>query len=212
MVFHSREDAGWLLGEHLKENHVQGDIVLGLPRGGVVVAAEVARILQLPLDVLVVRKIGHPRHREFAVGALAEGDVVLLDQAAIEAAHVARRELNEVLGEEKERLREYQLKFGRTTSPLLGGKSVILVDDGLATGATAEAAVLSARHRAAGRIILAVPVASTSAYNRLKREADEVIALEVDPDFDAVGRYYEHFSQTTDEEVLDLLETARHRA
>ena len=201
-----------MLGEHLRENHVRADVVLGLPRGGVVVAAEVARILQLPLDVTVVRKIGHPRHREFAVGALAEGDVVLLDQAAIEATHVARRELDAVLAEEKERLGEYQLKFGRTTSLALSDKCVVVVDDGLATGATAEAAVLSARQRAAGRIILAVPVASTSACDRLERVADEVIALEVDPDFDAVGRYYQHFSQTTDEEVIELLERARHRA
>ena len=205
MTFLSREDAGRRLGHHLQENRVQADLVLGLPRGGVVVAAEVAQLLQLPLDVIVVRKIGHPRHREFAVGALAEGDVVLLDQKAIEMTHVVRHELDEVIAEEKERLQEYQLKFERDASPQLAGKRVFVVDDGLATGATAEAAVLSARKRAADKVMVAVPVASDGAHARLSRVADQMIALLVDPGFDAVGRYYEHFSQTTDEEVLELL-------
>src|SRR2546426_1768626 len=205
MVFASREDAGRKLGLYLQERRVEGDLVLGLPRGGVVVAAGVAQILHLPLDVIVVRKVGHPRHREFAVGALAEGDVVVLDQAAIEGTHVMRRELDDVIAEEKERLHEYQLKFGRRTALALTDKSVLLVDDGLATGATAEAAVVSARKRGARNVLVTVPVASDSACARLSRVANEVLALSVDPEFDAVGRYYERFTQTSDEEVMELL-------
>jgi putative phosphoribosyl transferase len=189
----------------LQENQIQADLVLGLPRGGVVVAAKVAELLQCPLDVVVVRKIGHPRHREFAVGALAEGGVVVLDEAAIESTHVAQLELDEVIAEENKRLQEYQLKFRPNGAPDLLGKTVVLVDDGLATGATMEAAVASARKRAAGKVIVAVPVTSESAFQRLNRAADQVITLLVDPSFTAVGRYYEHFSQTTDEEVMALL-------
>jgi len=209
MMFLSREDAGRKLAHALLEQQLQADLVLGLPRGGVVVAAEVARLLHLPLDVIIVRKIGHPRHREFAVGALAEGEVVVLDQRAIEATHVVDRELNAIIAEEKQRLQEYQLKFERNTSPQLTGKRVIIADDGLATGATTEAAVLFAKQRAAAKVLVAVPVASDTAVNRIRRVADQVISLLVDPAFDAVGRYYEHFSQTTDEEVLELLKKGR---
>jgi putative phosphoribosyl transferase len=205
MMFLSREDAGRKLGRHLKERGVQADLVLGLPRGGVVVAAEVARALHLPLDVLIVRKIGHPLHREFAVGALAENGVVVLDEVVIGANPVIRAELEEIIEEEKERLRSYQARFHPQGTPDLTQKALLLLDDGLATGATTEAAVLSARKQGARRIVVAAPVASANAVERLERVADEVIALRVDPDFDAVGRYYEVFSQTTDQEVLALL-------
>src|SRR5881275_903926 len=140
-MFESREDAGRKLGEYLRQEGIQADLVLGLPRGGVVVAAEVARMLNLPLDVLIVRKIGHPLHREFAVGALAETGVVVLDEAVIERNPLIRGELQEVIEEEKERLRNYQEKFHQQSAPDVSGKSVLLVDDGLATGATTEAAV-----------------------------------------------------------------------
>jgi putative phosphoribosyl transferase len=205
MMFLSREDAGRQLGRYLKEQKVEADLVLGLPRGGVVVAAEVARALQLPLDVLIVRKIGHPLHREFAVGALAEHGVILLDEAVIGSNPFIRNELDEIIDEEKERLRAYQARFHPEGAPDLAGKALVLVDDGLATGATTQAAVLSARKQRPRRIVAATPVASTNAVERLQRTADDVIALWVDPDFDAVGRYYEVFSQTTDEEVLGLL-------
>jgi predicted phosphoribosyltransferase len=212
MLFTSREEAGAKLGQHLLARNVQADVVLGLPRGGVVVAAEIARLLHLPLDVIVVRKIGHPRHREFAVGAFAEGDVVILDTAAIEKTQVLRDELEKVILEEKERLREYQLKFGQQETLEFIDQTVLIVDDGLATGATTEAAVLSAKKRKARKVLVAVPVASDNAYERISRVADEVFTLLVDPDFDAVGRYYRHFSQTTDEEVIELLAANRKRA
>jgi len=205
MVFASREEAGQRLGRHLKDQGIEADLVLGLPRGGVVVAAEVARALRLPLDVLVVRKIGHPLHREFAVGALAEHGVVVLDETVIGRNPLIRAELDQVVEEEQARLRSYQARFHRQPAPDLAGKAVLLVDDGLATGATTEAAVLSVRKQDARSIVVAAPVASSNAVERLARVADDVRVLLVDPDFDAVGRYYEAFSQTTDEEVLELL-------
>ena len=204
-MFASREDAGRKLGHYLLEQDIRPDIVLGLPRGGVVVAAEVANILQVPLDVLIVRKIGHPLHREFAVGALAEPDVVLLDDAVIGHNPIIRMQLKQVITEEQERLQRYGETFHRNGLPNLTNKTVLLVDDGLATGATTEAAVEAVRRKDARLVIVAAPVASTNAVERLSRLADDVRILIVDPDFDAVGRYYESFSQTSDEEVLNLL-------
>jgi predicted phosphoribosyltransferase len=209
MIFASREEAGRKLGHYLSDAGVQADLVLGLPRGGVVVAAEVAHKLHMPLGVLVVRKIGHPSHREFAVGALAENGVVVLDEQVIARNPTVRADLDAVIAEEQERLRRYQAKFHLDANPDLAGKTVLLVDDGLATGATTEAAALSVKKSNARRILIAAPVASKNAVDRLSQVADEVHALCVDPDFDAVGRYYQVFSQTTDEEVQELIKVAR---
>ena len=182
--------------------------MLGVPRGGVVVAAEVARALQRPLDALIIRKIGHPWQREFAVGALAEPDVIIFDGTFKWDNPFARAEVDKVIAEEKERLRKYRLQFHRNSPPALEGKIILLVDDGLATGATAEAAVVSARRQKARRIIIAAPVASTHAVERLRRVADEVAVLFEDAGFGAVGQYYDEFSQTGDDEVLALLREA----
>jgi putative phosphoribosyl transferase len=206
MTFLSREEAGRELGRRLLEQGVKADVVVGLPRGGVVVAAEVAKILQCPLEVLVVRKIGHPRQREFAVGALAEPDVVLLDKTIPDDAQIPGGELQAVITEETERLQNYQAKFHHAGAGSLAGKIVLIVDDGVATGATTEAAVVSARRQKASRIIVTAPVASTHAMDRLKSAGAEVIALVADPDFGAVGQYYGSFPQTTDEEVLALID------
>jgi len=210
MVFGTRQEAGRKLGRRLQELAVEADLVAGLPRGGVVVAAEVADILQCPLEALVVRKVGHPWHREFAVGALAEPGVLILDKDAIEAAPVNSGELEAVIEEEKARLRDYSFKFrqGRNNNNYAGSR-VLLVDDGLATGATAEAAVYSAREKKARHITVAVPVASAVACQRLVRVADMVVTLVTDPDFVAVGQYFKRFSPTTDEEVLALLDRQR---
>jgi predicted phosphoribosyltransferase len=209
MRFASRADAGRQLGQHLRKQGVEADIVLGLPRGGVVVAAGVARALQRPLDVLIVRKIGHPWQREFAVGALAEPDVVIFDRTIKWKNPLARAELDGVIAEEKERLQEYRLQFHHGDAPALEGKIVLLVDDGLATGATAEAAVLSAKQQKASRVIIAAPVASTHAVERLRRVANEVLVLLEDAGFGAVGQYYDEFSQTSDDEVMTLLRAAK---
>lgn len=209
MTFASRNEAGEHLGRYLAEHEVRADLVLGLPRGGVIVAAGVAHHLQCPLDVLVVRKIGHPAHREFAVGALAEDGTVVLDEAVIERTGVSRGALQQVLAEETARLDQYARLFLRPHRPSLDGRVVLIVDDGLATGATTEAAVRSARNRGAARILVAAPVASDNAVQRLERSADAVLALVVDPNFDAVGRYYRSFPQTTDEEVCAILAGSR---
>lgn len=195
-----------MLGRRLLELGVGADVVCGLPRGGVVVAAEVARVLQCPLEVLVVRKIGHPLHREFAVGALAEGDVLLLDEKNIGSSRSVRAQLVDIIREEKERLSQYQRKFHQDSNVDFRNRTVLLVDDGLATGATMEAAVLSAQRRGARKTIVAVPVTSNSAVQRLKNLAGEVFALIVDPHFEAVGADHTTFPQTTDEEVLNLLQ------
>jgi putative phosphoribosyl transferase len=205
MSFASRQDAGRKLGLRLRELGFEVDLVAGLPRGGVIVAAEVADMLQHPLTVVVVRKIGHPWHREFAIGALAEEDVLILDQHAIASAPPAAAELEAVIAEEKARLREYCLKFQVEQKADFAGRRVVLVDDGLATGATAEAAVQAVRKRQARHITMAAPVASTDAWERLARRADRVVTCLTDRGFNAVGQYYKQFSQTTDEEVLALL-------
>src|SRR6267142_2576181 len=132
-MFTSREDAGRKLGEQLRAAGVHADLVLGLPRGGVVVAAEVVQMLEAPLEVLIVRKIGHPLHREFAVGALAEDGIVLFDESASRYDANLRGGLQEIVEEEKERMRAYQAKFHLDGMPVLAGKTVLLVDDGLAT-------------------------------------------------------------------------------
>ncbi|HEX4266235.1 MAG TPA: phosphoribosyltransferase family protein [Verrucomicrobiae bacterium] len=205
MSFASRQDAGQKLGRLLQNEGVEADVVVGLPRGGVVVAAEVSHLLHLPLETLVVRKIGHPLHREFAVGALAENDIVLLDDKTIGSNEMTRAKLQEVIAEEKERLWQYQLKFHHPRKFDFSGKAVVLVDDGLATGATMEAAVLSAKKQGPRKVVVAVPVASTTAVLKLEHVADSVFVLITDPGFEAVGAYYERFPQTSDDEVLDLL-------
>lgn len=212
MSFASRQDAGQQLGQHLVNEGVHADIVVGLPRGGVVVAAEVAHVLHARLDVLVVRKIGHPLHREFAVGALAENDVVLLDEHALGSNETARVKVSDVIREEQDRLWEYQGKFRHEHEIDFCNKAVLIVDDGLATGRTMEAAVMAARRKGAREVLVAVPVASTTAVEHLERVTNGVFALIIDPGFEAVGAYYESFSQTSDDEVLQLLraEHAQH--
>ena len=205
MTFESREDAGRQLGQDLAARQVSADLVLGLPRGGVIVAAEVARVLQCPLDVLVVRKIGHPLFPEFAVGALGENGVVVLDKAVLNRARLERAALDETIADESRRMHFYQEEFARPDRLSRAGASVIIVDDGLATGATLEAAVLSARKQGVQRIVVAVPVASTRGAARISKICDEFHSLVIDSTFQAVGQFYNCFNQTTDEEVQAIL-------
>ena len=205
MTFQSREDAGNRLGQYLAERHVCPDWVLGLPRGGVVVAAQVAKILYRPLGTIAVRKIGHPRHREYAVGAIAESGVVRLDDDAMAQAKIDPDGLQSVITEEMNRLQAAQKTFHPAGKPDLDGRTVLIIDDGLATGATAEAAVLSARKQSARQVEVAVPVSSESAAERLERVADGFFALVIDHGFAAVGQYYDSFPQVSDEAVLALL-------
>jgi len=205
VTFQSREEAGDRLGKNLAGKNVRPDLVLGLPRGGVVVAAQVAGLLGCPLGVLVVRKIGHPRHREYAVGALAEDGVVRLDEDGLAQSRADPESLEKVIAEETTRLHAAEKLFHSGTSPNLEGKSVMIVDDGLATGATAEAAVFSARKQMARQVMVAAPVASVSAAARMEQTADGFHALVIDPGFAAVGQYYDSFPQVSDDAVLALL-------
>lgn len=209
LMFASRDDAGRKLGRWLEDQGVKADLVLGLPRGGVVVAVAVAERLGLPLDVLIVRKIGHPAFREFALGALAEDGVIVLDEQA--ARYGEALDLEPVIREEEEKLRTYQARFAHSGKHPIASMDVLLVDDGIATGATTEAAVRSALKQGASSVTVAAPVASERAVERLRAVADDVQVMIVDAKFDAVGRYYDSFPQTTDEEVLEILSGSRNR-
>jgi len=211
--FQDRHDAGRQLAgllEHLRE---EAPLVVGIPRGGVPVAAEVARALDAPLDVALVRKIGAPQNPEFAIGALAEGGVHVLSERVVRALGLSDAELETLIarveGELGERLRRY--RGGREPIELTG-RTVIVVDDGLATGSSALAAVRSLRRRGAGRVILAVPVAAPQSLAALRAEADEVVCVQTPADLWAVGYWYEDFRPTTDEEVTALLAEHSHSA
>jgi putative phosphoribosyl transferase len=208
MIFASRQDAGRRLAHRLLEQGITGDVAVGLPRGGVVVAAEISLALHIPLEVVVVRKIGHPMQREFAVGAISENGVHIIDEHSIGSYPGVRASLQSILAEEQQRLKEYQQQLHPYGQPDLRDKKILLVDDGLATGSTMEAAALAMHKAGASKIIIAVPVASTTAADRLRRVADEIFAVLIDPDFRAVGAYYESFDQTSTEEVLELLAAA----
>jgi predicted phosphoribosyltransferase len=203
--FASRAEAGRRLGRVLADRKLKADLAVGLPRGGVVVAAEVARILKISMDVLVVRKIGHPRHREFAAGALAEGGVTVWDAGALLENPAARPELDAVIAEEAKRLQDQQVRFHPGPRHPLTGLRVLILDDGLATGATMEVAVRSVLSQNVAHVTVAAPVASASACARLEHVADEVVVLVRDENFSAVGCYYLDFAQMTDAEVLALL-------
>lgn len=208
-LFDDRRDAGRRLAATLEGRVGPDALVLGLPRGGVPVAAEVARALGLPLDVMVARKIGAPDHPEFAIGAVAPG-VVVLDEASIAALHVPQEDLDRrVAVENAETDRRFRAYRGTHEMPDVAGREVVLVDDGLATGATARAAVRSLRRAGASRILLAIPVAAEDGIASLREEADEVVAILTPSPFHAVGLWYRDFTPTEDAEVRDALEAAR---
>jgi len=208
LPFHDRAHAGRLLGEALAACREHPDLlVLALPRGGVAVGREVARELQAPLDVHVVRKLGYPGHEEYAMGAIASGGVRVMNplpgaapQPQAVAAVLAR--------EEAELARREQLYRSRRPAIGITGRSVIVVDDGLATGATLQAAVLAVRQQRPRRLVVAVPVGSAQGCQSLQGRATEVICLACPEAFGAVSQWYRHFPQATDEEVRQLLDDA----
>jgi putative phosphoribosyl transferase len=206
MRFANRQEAGRRLANRLEPLRVLDPVVVALPRGGVPVAAEVAHRLDAPLDVLVVRKIGHPRQPEFAVGALGEGDIVILDQRAVADPGVTQAALTATVARERAELeRRVVLYRGNRPQQPVRGRTVIVVDDGLATGASAHAAIEVLRRSGAARVILAVPVAPAEAIAELRRVADDVVCLVTPTDFRAVGRWYDDFGQVGDGEVARLL-------
>ncbi len=206
MVFKDREEAGRRLAERLAPLRDEQPVVLALPRGGVPVAAEVARALGAPLDVIVVRKLGVPFQRELGFGAIGEGGVCILDADLVRRAGLTDRDIASVRADEEQELaRRVQLYRGDWPPIPISGRTVVIIDDGLATGSTAHAAIQVARAHGARRIVLAVPVAPPETVRELGAVADEVICLETPPDFEAVGRWYRNFTQTSDDEVAEAL-------
>ncbi|RIH86656.1 phosphoribosyltransferase [Calidithermus roseus] len=205
--FKDRYEAGRELARSLSRYAHRPDVwVLGLPRGGVPVAYEVARALGAPLDVLIVRKLGVPGHEELAMGAIAPAGVRVVNQELLEQLEIEPQRLEQVERRERAELERRQQAYrGKRPFPDLSGKIVILVDDGLATGASMRAAVLAVRAMNPARIVVAVPVAPPDTCEALLEVADEVKALRQPEPFRAVGLWYEQFPQTSDEEVQDLL-------
>src|SRR6201993_1127314 len=209
-AFANRTEAGRLLGEKLQKYAGRNDvIVLGLPRGGVPVAYEVAQRLGIPLDVFIVRKLGVPGFEELAAGAIASGGVRVLNEDVLRALPNADEIIESVTAKETAELvrREQTYRDGRP-APELRDHVAILVDDGLATGATMRAAVKALREQGAAKIVVAVPVGPPDTCQELAQEADEAICLSTPPFFQAVGQYYEDFSQTSDDDVRELLTKA----
>jgi putative phosphoribosyl transferase len=208
--YRNRREAGQRLAQHLLRYANRPDvIVLGLPRGGIPVAYEIARALHVRLDVYVVRKLGVPWHPELAMGAIADG-VRVVDEGLIRYAGVSAADLERVTATERAELERRELRYrGNRAFPSVRDQTVILVDDGLATGATMRAAVTALRAVNPDRIIVAVPVAAAETCDAFREIADEIVCAETPEEFGAVGFWYENFSQTTDEEVFELLEEAR---
>jgi putative phosphoribosyl transferase len=214
-MFEDRADAGRQLADLLAampDDRLPRDmlVVLGLPRGGVPVAFEIADTLHAPLDVIVVRKLGVPSHPELAMGAIGEGDVRIVNHDVVRRAGVAASEFTTVEERERTELARRAARFrGSRERVSLTGSTALVVDDGIATGSTAQAACRVARAQGAARVILAAPVAPPGAIAELRRVADEAIVLDNPDSFFAIGQFYDNFTQTSDEEVVRLLDRAR---
>lgn len=209
-LFRDRREAGRALAGKLRGHaNRPGSVVLALPRGGVPVGFEVARELHAPLDVFVVRKLGLPGHEELAIGALATGGVRVINHDLVRTLRLPETVVEAVTARERGELERRERLYRGDRPPLdVGGRTVILVDDGVATGSSMRAAVVALRQRRPERIVVAVPVGPPETCAALREEADEVICADTPVDFDAVGQSYDDFSQTTDAEVKELLERA----
>jgi putative phosphoribosyl transferase len=205
--FRDRRQAGQLLAQQLLHYKSQGDvIVLALPRGGVPVAYEIAQSLQVPLDVFVVRKLGVPWQPELAMGAIASDGVEILNDDVVTSYGISPELIRAVAQKEREELQRRLAQYrGTRPLPQLSNHTVILVDDGLATGSTMRAAVAAVRHEQPKTVVVAVPVAARTTCQEFQKEVDEIVCLRTPPGFMAVGAWYEDFSQTTDQEVRELL-------
>lgn len=204
--FADRRDAGRRLASLLGDLCYENPVVVGIPRGGMPVAAEVARALKAPLDVVVVRKIGAPENPEYAIGALAEGNILVMDDEAVLGLRLGAAELDAAIERARGELVERQARYDAERPRLaVAGRTVLLVDDGLATGRSAQAAARSLRERGAARVILAVPVAAPQSARALRDSVDDVVCVEMPADLWAIGLWYEDFGPTSDEEVTALL-------
>jgi putative phosphoribosyl transferase len=212
--FRDRVDAGRQLAKALAVYADRPDLlILALPRGGVPVGFEIARALRAPLEVFMVRKLGLPGHEEYAMGAVASGGVTVLDDAVVRRFGIPPRVVEDVIDRERMELRRREeLYRGGEPPPAVTGKTVILVDDGLATGSTMRAAVTALRKERAKRVVVAVPIGAYDTCEMLRDVADSVVCAQTPEPFYAVGLWYDDFEQTTDEEVRDLLERAARAA
>ncbi|MBI2195521.1 MAG: phosphoribosyltransferase [Candidatus Levybacteria bacterium] len=204
-MFEDRNKAGAQLAEQLKE--YKGDsIVLALPRGGVVIGFEIAKALKVPLDVIVVRKIGAPHNPELGIGAVSESNTKVLDGSAIKLLGIPRRVISEMIRREKEELRR-RVAVYRNNKPLktLKNRTVIIVDDGLATGATARAAIRAVKKHKPKQLIFAAPVCESNTARGIEHLVDKILCIEAPSNFAAVGQWYRNFEQVSDEEVVALL-------
>jgi putative phosphoribosyl transferase len=210
MIFANRKEAGQKLALRLRKYANRGDIVvLGAPRGGVPVAFEIAVDLKAPLDVFVLRKLGVPGREELAFGAIASGGVRILNRDIVEGLGITGLDIERVTRAEKQELERRERTYRGGKAPLnVSGLTIILVDDGIATGSTMKAAVRALRQMKPARIVIAVPVAPPSTCNQLRSEADELVCLETPQPFYGVGQFYSDFSQVSDEEVKELLDAA----
>lgn len=210
-IFADRVQAGQLLAEKLKkyQNHPAA-IVLALPRGGVPVAYEISKALQLPLDLMLVRKLGSPGNEELAMGAIAMGDVVVFNEEIVHSFYITEKYIQKKIVEQKIELqRRNELYREGRPFPDLKDMVVILVDDGLATGATMRSAVQAVKKMQPAKVVVAIPVSAHDTFLKFQHEVDEIICLEAPQLLYSIGQWYHNFSQTTDEEVCDLLKLAK---
>jgi putative phosphoribosyl transferase len=208
--FRNRTEAGRVLARALGDYADRDDVVvLALPRGGVPVAFELAKALRAPLDVFLVRKLGLPGHEELAMGAIAAGGVLVLDQDLLRRLGISEAELERTVAEEAQELQRREAAYrGERPPPDVAGKTVILVDDGLATGATMRAAALAVRRLGPAKVVVAVPVAAAETCDEFRDDVDEIVCAVTPAPFYSVGLWYDDFSQTTDDEVRELLARA----
>jgi putative phosphoribosyl transferase len=210
VLLQNRTQAGRLLASYLKEYANRSDvIVLGLPRGGVPVAFEIAKALNLPLDICLVRKLGTPLQKELAMGAIATGGVIAINKEIVQWGKISSEAIAAVVAKEKQELeRRDRLYRGNRPAPQIEGRTVILVDDGIATGSTLQAAIMALRQQKPKSIIVAVPVAHPQVCDRISTEVDKVVCPILPDRLDSISFWYQDFSQTTDEEVCKLLAQA----
>ena len=206
-MFTDRSDAGFQLAGKLThyKNH-KGVLVLALPRGGVVTGFEIARAINAPLDILIVRKMGYPGNEELAIGAISETGTVVLNERIISTGGISTKYVEDEIAEQKEEIvRRMRLYRGGKSLEKLEGKTIILVDDGVATGATMKAAIATLKLEKIGRLVVSIPVSPIRTADELRMMADEFICLNTPEDFKAVGNYYRDFSQVSDDEVVEIL-------
>jgi putative phosphoribosyl transferase len=208
--FQDRADAGRSLAKKLSHYADRNDVlILGMPRGGVPVAFEVAKSLRVPLDIFIVRKLGVPGHEELALGAIASGGIRILNDAVIRSTPISEEIINLVTERERIELGRREVAYrGERSAPTLRGKTVILVDDGIATGSTMLAAVAAVKQQEPARIVVGAPAAPLECCDELRRSVDELVVIATPDPFYSVGQSYEHFGQTSDEEVQELLRTS----